>query len=172
MEPEPGETYDPAAFDFDRDMPRIERLGTSFTPTPDLRAFAARRGKVILVHGWADQMVPPASTINYYQAAQAQLGEAGSNTVRLFMVPGMAHCGNPPGLEVPGFNTSDFDALTTLENWVERGVAPTAITAVKRSANGDPVLSRPLCMFPESAVYAGSGNRRDLANWSCRRSNP
>lgn len=167
MEPEPGETYDPATFDFDTDIAKIERLGRALTPSADLRPFAAGGGKMIMVQGWADQMVPPAATIDYFEQARGMLGEKAPEALRLFMVPGMAHCGNPPGVSVPGFDSSDYDALTALEDWVEKGVAPAHIQAVKHDASGAALFSRPLCPFPSHPRYRGSGDRNDSHNWSC-----
>jgi tannase/feruloyl esterase len=79
--------------------------------------------------------------------------------VRLFMVPGMQHCGGGPG-------PNTFDTLTALENWVERGEAPDVIIASHSTAS---TVDRtmPLCKFPEQARYSGHGDVNDAANWSC-----
>jgi feruloyl esterase len=78
----------------------------------------------------------------------------------MFLIPGMQHCSGGPG-------TDNFDMLTALENWVEKGTAPASIPATHRTA-GRVDRSRPLCPYPQVAVYSGSGSTDDAANFSCR----
>ena len=84
------------------------------------------------------------------------MGKNQSDWMRLFMVPGMAHCGNGPGPNV-------FDAIGTLDTWREKGVAPAQLTA----SNTQAFLTRPLCPYPQYAKYKGTGNQKDAANWAC-----
>ena len=88
------------------------------------------------------------------------MGPRQDDWLRLFMVPGMDHCGGGPG-------PNQFSALTALENWRERGEAPDHITAYH--VNIDRVdMSRPLCPYPQVAVYKGAGNTNDAANFVCK----
>lgn len=128
----------------------------------DLSAFIARNGKLILYHGFADHGLSPFMSIRFYEQLAEQNAwhyEALQKQVRLFMVPGMFHCGNGPG-------PNTFDTLTALEGWVEQSVAPDTLLATHTTAG---VVDRtmPLCKFPEMASYRGSGDMNDAANWSC-----
>ncbi len=169
--------WDWRTLDFDRDIARADEvIETARTNTlePDLREFADRGGKLILVHGWSDVTNAPQSTVNYYNAIQRLLGEATtSNTVRLFMGPGMAHCGGGDG-------PSAFDGFAALEQWVERGTAPDRIIAshiriidsyIPHDTDGTDGYvdrTRPLCPYPQVARYSGSGSTDDAANFECR----
>jgi len=124
--------------------------------------FYARRGKLLLYHGLADPALSPFSTARLYEqmAARAPGGYASlRQSSRLFMVPGMLHCG---GGDAP----DAFDTLTPLEHWVEQGQPPAEIQAVHRGPKGID-RSMPLCPFPQQAVYSGKGNVNDAKNWSC-----
>jgi len=130
-----------------------------------LHEFIRHDGKLLMFHGFSDPALPPFRTISYYEdLAQIHGGyEHLQKNVRLFMVPGMQHCGGGPG---PNF----FDTLTALENWRENGTAPDAITAAHYTGN-NPAMgvdrTMPLCKFPEEAQYSGSGAYNNGANWSC-----
>ena len=129
---------------------------------PNLRAFRARGGKLIQFHGWDDQLISPRNSIDYYESVLSFLGAARHvrQFYRLFMVPGMAHCALGPG-------TDAFDAQAALEDWVERGVAPDTIMASDPPSR-TPQRKRPLCPYPEVAVYKGSGDARDASSFACR----
>jgi len=143
-------------FDLDRDMPIIDKaLGYVDSVNPDLGAFKQRGGKLLLTHGWADTGITPENTIWYYVSVLDKMGRNQSDWVRLFMAPGMGHCGGGPGVNA-------FDAIGTLEHWVEKGVAPDQMMG--RGADG---LARPLCPYPQYAVYKGIGSLKDAANWAC-----
>lgn len=104
--------------------------------------------------GWAH------NTRNYYESVRSTLGSARTEaTVRLFMAPGMTHCSGGPG-------PSQVDWITALEQWVEKGVAPTRIVA-SRVANGVVDRTRPLCAYPQVARYSGKGSTDEAANFSC-----
>lgn len=128
----------------------------------DLTPFFASGGKLIHYHGWADPQIPAASSSEYYERVLQTMGGSGkvSSNYRLFMVPGMAHCGG-------GTGTSTFDMLGELEQWVEAGDAPDSIPA-SRMANGTVNRTRPLCPYPQRAVYRGSGSIDDAANFACK----
>lgn len=131
----------------------------------DLGAFRDHGGKLILYHGWSDQLIPPEGTIDYYERIEAALpGNAvapqTSDFARLFMVPGMTHCRGGPG-------TDRFDAQAAIEAWVERGVPPARLEAA-HVENGRAIRTRPLCPYPQEAVYDGSGSTDDADNFVCR----
>ena len=132
------------------------------TDNPDLTEFRDRGGKAIVWHGWADQLITAKGTIDYYQRVQQRMGgsEATSEFLRLFMAPGVAHCAGGPG-PAP---TGQLDALLA---WVEDGVAPETLTAVRRDRNGNVIRSRPLCQYPLVARYAGNGSPNDAENFVC-----
>jgi feruloyl esterase len=129
---------------------------------PDLSKFMGHNGKIIQYHGWADPQIAPGSGVDYYKSVLEKMGGASKVTgnYRLFMVPGMAHCGGGDG-------TSTFDMLTALEQWVESKKAPEMILA-SRLRNGQTDRNRPLCPYPQVAVYNGSGSTDDAANFSCK----
>ncbi|MEX2130903.1 MAG: tannase/feruloyl esterase family alpha/beta hydrolase, partial [Pseudohongiellaceae bacterium] len=114
--PQDNPGYDWHSFDFDTDMELLNELsGLLDTRNPDLSAFQSRGGKLIMYHGWADNLLVPGMTLSYYDAVMATHGEQSQDFSRLFMVPGMGHCRG-------GFGADQFDALTPLINWVENGV--------------------------------------------------
>ncbi len=131
------------------------------TDNPDLSAFRDRGGRLILWHGWSDQLIYPEGTIDYYQRVQKAMGgaEATSQFARLFLAPGVGHCGGGPGPAPDG----QFDAVV---RWVEEGKAPETLSAVRRN-QGAIVRSRPLCRFPMTAKYKGTGSTDDAANFVC-----
>jgi feruloyl esterase len=148
---------------------------------PDLKPFYSRGGKLLLYHGWNDPAIPALSTVNYYQSVIDTLGKARTESfVRLYMVPGMQHCGGGPGPDdfgqSPLWNPDPrFNARTALELWVEKGTAPAAIIATKASgapsgsgnAQSAPAITRPLCPFPQAAQYKGSGDTNAAENFVC-----
>jgi feruloyl esterase len=125
----------------------------------DFSAFAQRGGKMIMYHGWNDQRITPYATVKYYESARKSSPKA-PDSVRLFMVPAMAHCGGGEG-------PNDFDMVSALEQWVEQGKAPEKIVA-SRIENGRTVRTRPLCPYPQAAKYKGTGSIDDAANFECR----
>lgn len=150
-------------FNFETDLIKLDKLDDPANATdPNLNAFASRGGKLLIYHGWADQQVMPRSTITYYDSVQSRMGGAArtSTWLRLFMAPGMAHCrgGDGPGA---------FDAVTALEDWVERGKAPDRILA-SHSTAGKVDRTRPLCPYPQVARYKGTGSIDEAANFVCR----
>jgi len=140
----------------------VEEFGSVYgTDNPDLSAFRDHGGKLIVWHGWLDAAIFPEGTVDYYQRVQKQLGKESADTFsRLFMLPGVEHCGDGPGPQMEG----GFDALIS---WVEQGHAPDALTAVKRDSAGKITLSRPLCAFPKVATYKGTDSTDDASNFLC-----
>ena len=148
-------------FDIDKDYDHLAFASHVLDATdPDLTAFRQRGGKLLLYFGWADPQLNPRMGLEYYEDVVAKMGPSTSEFARLFMVPGMFHCGG-------GIGTSTFDSATPLVRWVEKGEAPGSIAAA-RMVNGKAVRTRPLCPWPEAARYKGSGSIDDAANFTCR----
>ena len=156
-----------------------DRVASIFNATdPDLKKFKDRGGKLILYHGWSDAAIPAVSIINYYQALQKKMGAQNTTQfARLFMVPGMQHCGGGPspntfGQGGVGYGDPEHDIDAALERWVEQGAAPEQIIATKYKTNGKPesgvARTRPLCAYPQTAHYKGAGSTDDAANFVCK----
>jgi feruloyl esterase len=156
--------WDYHTFDYDRDVATAMKVlkDTMDSVDPDLRPFFDHGGKLIQYHGWNDPGVPPQGSVNYYRAVAARMGGIAniSDKYRLFMVPGMGHCGGGDG-------TTSFNMINALEQWVEDGQPPDWIPAA-RMRNGTLDRTRPLCPYPQVAGYRGSGNTEDAANFTCR----
>lgn len=157
-----GPDFDTLTFNFDTDPARVVPTGDFLNATnPDLSLFKANGGKLLLWNGWADPVATPVRAVRYFLDIVDTLGEDTLQFSRLFMAPGVHHCGGGPG-------PNDFDMLAPLENWVERGVAPDRIVA--SHFTGTVVdRTRPLCSYPREAKYIGSGSIDDAANFVCRR---
>jgi feruloyl esterase len=173
-------SWDWKTFNIDRDLKVAEdkTAGALNATDPDLKAFQSRGGKLILYHGWADAAIPALSTVNYYQSVLKKMGrKEASQFVRLYMVPGMEHCGGGAGPNFfgqAGVPTHDpqHDIDAALERWVEEGAAPEQIVATKFQTGMNPasgvVRTRPLCPYPQSAHYKGAGSTDDAANFVCK----
>lgn len=145
---------------------------------PDLSKFAAHGGKLILFHGWNDPAIAPGSTIIYFESVIKQMGaEKTASFARLYMVPGMEHCGLGPGansLGQYGGQTAagpKYGLFDSLQNWVENGSPLENVVATHYGVGPDgtvkPTLTRPLCAYPKLAKYSGSGDTNDAANFAC-----
>jgi feruloyl esterase len=156
--------FDVKSLNFDAHADLVDKIENGVINAMDtnLRPFAASNGKLLVYHGWADPQIPAESSVQYYQRVLDTMGGAGKvkDNARLFMVPGMNHCGNGPG-------TTTFDMLAALEQWVEQGKAPDSIAA-SRVAGGKTERTRPLCAYPQVATYKGSGSTDDAANFTCK----
>jgi feruloyl esterase len=136
---------------------------------PNLREFRQRGGKLLQYHGWNDQLIAPQNSIDYYESVVSFFGAGQPDRTqaardvqsfyRLFMAPGMAHCSG-------GTGPNTFDMQSTLEQWVERGIAPDQVVAT-HSINGIVDRLRPLCPYPKIAAYKGNGDTNDAANFAC-----
>jgi hypothetical protein len=179
FEPDAGSSYEVTAFDVDRDPPRLATMAgiynaATFDPArpgdvagADLAGFRRHGGKLILYHGWGDPLVTPQPTVDYYDAVVRRVGGLSSARAfaRLFLVPGMDHCGiNASG---PGIADTGIDPLTALEQWVEAGIAPEALLATKLDGAGQMAWRRPVCAYPQAARYDGSGDPQDPASFRC-----
>ena len=172
--------WDFATWDFAKGVPYTEEKLAHILDAvdPNLKPFRAHDGKLILYQGWSDPAVAPLNAINYYKSVVAALTGADEHTfepetdvffrdnakveegVRLFMVPGMSHCGGGPG-------PNKFDAFGPLVTWVEHKEAPQRIVA-SHSINDAVDRTRPLCPYPMTAQYTGQGSIDDAANFVCR----
>lgn len=150
-------------FEFERDIARAEAMdnNTLNALEIDLRPFFRRGGKLIQYHGWSDPQISPANATQYYESVRDLLGgrDAIHESYRLFMAPGMGHCAG-------GTGPNSFDMISVLEAWVENGQAPDSVLAVHRT-DGEVDRSRPLCPYPEVAIYDGSGSTDEAANFVC-----
>jgi poly(3-hydroxybutyrate) depolymerase len=160
------------AFDFDVDAPKIFATSGAYTTSAaafdiynstDLSAFKAHGGKLILFHGLSDAAFSANDTARWYQALNAKAGNSADAFARLYLVPGMNHCGGGP-------STDSFDMLTPLVSWVEQGAPPESVTATATTPAFFNATSRtrPLCVYPKFSAYVGSGDINDGANFICR----
>lgn len=155
-----------------------EKLARILNATdPNLAAFKSRGGKLILYHGWNDPAIPALSTIDYYDSVVASMGRRDADAfVRLFMVPGMQHCGGGPGPDSFGVSGSSVppdgqhNIQIAIEQWVENGSAPSMLIAAKNTSNdpsGAAKMTRPLCAYPQIAKYKGTGDTNSAASFVC-----
>jgi feruloyl esterase len=170
-----GNDFDPLTFDFDRDMDMVDdamaaRLNAN---TADLEEYKSHGGKLLLVHGFADPIVPTLNTIAYYERLIASQTPEGRHDeqkqkeglhrtqefARLFLQPGVAHCGGGAGPDATDF-------LSPLVQWVERGIAPDQLLASK-IANGVMAFTRPLCPYPALPRYSGAGDPTKASSFAC-----
>ncbi|MGZ6123651.1 MAG: tannase/feruloyl esterase family alpha/beta hydrolase [Myxococcales bacterium] len=167
---DPAWDYRTMNFDFDVSFADNTTAGTINSTDPDLSRFRAHGGRLIQWHGWDDPAIAPRSSINYFQGVVARSGNGDralretQDFYRLFLAPGVLHCGGGPGPNV-------FDTVSPLVQWVEQGRAPERITATKYNGD-DPTkgvaMTRPLCPFPQFAEHKGKGSTNDAANFVCR----
>ncbi len=156
----PKPDYDYKTFDFDKDIPLLNDWSKKAdAKNPDLSKFRKEGGKLLMTYGWADQILQPMMGVKYYEEAVAKNGPTTPDFFRLFMVPGMAHCGG-------GIGPDRFDSMTAIVNWVEKGKAPDTMLA-SRVVNGQVQRTRPLCAYPKVARYSGQGSIDDAKNFSC-----
>jgi Tannase and feruloyl esterase len=184
-----GPDWDWHSFDFDRNVAQVDQIlaPSQNANSTDLSQFRAHGGRFLMYHGWADALVPPQDDINYFLRLVNREGESEGHEssalmqaqqfFRLFMAPGMGHCGGGPGPNVFGGANNpggppdpQHNVLLALQRWVENGVAPDQVIATKY-VNDTPAqgvaMTRPLCPFPKVAGYQGSGDPNDATNFTC-----
>jgi hypothetical protein len=130
---------------------------------PNLDAFKNRGGKLLLWHGWSDPALTALGSVKYFEQVHARDPKA-SEYFRMFMMPGVLHCAGGPGPDT-------VDWAAAIDEWVEKSKAPDRIVAQKRAGAGagaPPARTRPLCSYPQRAVYSGAGSTDDAANFVCR----
>jgi len=150
--------YDLSKFDQDADLASVmtSPFGRAYNAdNPAISAFTGHGGKLLMWHGWYDPGPSPLATIRYYSQVKGTVADAGSS-VRLFVAPGVSHCGGGPGPD-------KIDILAALDAWVSTGQAPDSVIAAKPKAG----ISRPLCAYPMKAVYKGSGDPNDAGSFAC-----
>jgi feruloyl esterase len=142
----------------------------------DLKPFKARGGKLIIYHGWNDPAITALSTVNYYESVTKTMGQKDAHSfVRLYMAPGVQHCGGGPGADSFGavgdlnFDDPTHSVDASLERWVEKGKAPGMIIASKYEGHdrSQAKMTRSLCAYPEVGKYKGTGDTNDAANFVC-----
>jgi feruloyl esterase len=148
---------------------------------PDLPLLRRRGSKILMYWGWADQLISPLNGIKIYRKMAHAMGGYGEtkNFFRLFLVPGMTHCAGGPGpnsfgqgvLAPPSLhNTPEYNAMRALEEWVESGRAPDQIIATKYNEDEPKFgvsFTRPICAYPNVAVYKGTGSISEASNFKC-----
>jgi len=157
--------WDWRTFDVDRDTLLIDKkAGFIDAVNPDLSAFRAHGGKLLIYHGWNDAgsggAISPLNSVNYYASVLAKMGSSQQDWLRLFMVPGMAHCGGGPG-------PNQVNWMAALERWRELGIAPDRLIASRVSEN-HVNMTRPICPYAAVAKYSGTGSTNDAANFVCK----
>jgi feruloyl esterase len=155
--------WDWRTFDFDKGVALAEKVDnkTITANDPNLKPFFSHGGKLLMYHGWTDPLIAPENSINYYTSVLDKMGgvSKAGDSIRLFMVPGMDHCGGGEGPNV-------FDSVSVMEQWVEKGNPPAQIVA-SHTAAGQADRTRPLCTYPQVARYKGSGNIDEAASFVC-----
>lgn len=155
-------SWDWHTFRLQSDLPRALQVdgGVINLTDPDLHAFFARGGRLLLYHGWADPQIPPLDTVDYFNAVLKTSGASTrGRSIQLYMLPGVSHCEGGEGPD-------RFDAVGALDEWVDRGRAPARIVAARRTQS-TVVRTRPLCPYPARAVYVGSGSIDRAENFRC-----
>jgi feruloyl esterase len=150
--------------DFDIDVALADKIdnGLLNATDPNLKAFFSHGGKLLMYHGWNDQLISPFNSVNYYNSVVKAMGGAAriNDSYRLFMAPGMNHCNGGEG-------PSRIDPILNMDDWVKHGKAPDQLVAEHVASGGHVDRSRPLCPYPQVAKYKGAGSTDDAANFTC-----
>jgi feruloyl esterase len=161
-------SFDFASFDIGRDGPRVRARAFAAdyeADDPNLKPFLSRGGKLILWHGLDDSGPSAWGTVAYDARMRAATGALANSGARMFLPPGVEHCGGGPG-------PSDVDWLGYLDRWVTTGVAPEKVTARTASPPGAPapakMVVRPVCAYPAKARYAGKGDPNVESSFACK----
>jgi feruloyl esterase len=167
--------WDYHTLNLDSDVVFADKVDNGMTSAmdPNLKEFFGHGGKLLMYHGWSDPNIAPLNTINYYESVVDKMGGADKTAawIRLFMAPGMGHCGGGEG-------PNSFDVVNAIEQWVENQKAPAQMIASHSTdgrvfnfggpeAQGRVDRTRPLCPYPQVARYKGTGSIDDAANFVC-----
>jgi feruloyl esterase len=156
--------WDYKTLNVEKDVPLFDKtIGAMMNSSdPNLKPFFDNGGKLLMYHGWADPGIPAANSVEYYTSVVKQLGGESktTNSMRLFMLPGVGHCRGGDG-------PSTFDSLGTLDQWRSGGKTPDSILA-SHSTMGVIDRTRPLCPYPQVAQYKGSGDTNSAENFVCK----
>lgn len=152
--------WDWREFELERDLDLVlSKAGFVEALETDLTEFRSRGGKILFYHGWNDPGPSPINTINYYNDVLATMGPEQSDWMRLFLMPGVGHCAR-------GIGPDQADFLGALDEWVDNGQAPDSIVA-SRIRDGETDMMRPLCPYPQVAVWDGAGDPNEAASFKC-----
>lgn len=155
-------SWDFRSFDYDKDLETSYKAGSGIldAPADGLSKFFKGGGKLLLSHGWADGLIPATNTISFYKTMTGEMNsKKATDSVRLFMLPGVSHCSGGDG-------PSTVDMLSIIDKWASGGKAPERIIA--SSLPNQKTMTRPLCPYPQVPVYKGSGSTDDAANFTCK----
>ncbi|CAN5344003.1 tannase/feruloyl esterase family alpha/beta hydrolase [soil metagenome] len=178
-EDKPGDnSWDWWRFDFDKDLiPGFTKIAPLIDQTSvKLDPFKSRGSKLIVFHGWGDSSVSPKASIAYFDKLRAAQGSqsAVDSFARLFLVPGMGHCGGGPGAtsfgnagNAPVTMDADHDLLHAMDRWITQGKAPDRIVAA-HIVDEQATFTRPLCPYPKKSVYDGKGDPKKASSFDCR----
>lgn len=154
--------WDYSKLDVTKDLERARKAdgGVLAATSTDLTRFVQRGGKLLIYHGWGDMNIPPQGSVDYLNGLEATMGKAKvAESVKLFMVPGMGHCGG-------GNGPNEFDMIGALDAWRDKGTSPARILAAQ-SSGGKVTRTRPLCPYPQIAKYKGAGSIDEAENFVC-----
>ncbi len=157
-----NQQWDYRSYDYDKDVAASLEAGSEIldVPSDGLTGLFEGGGKLLLSHGWADGLIPASNTVAFYRSMTANMDpERAVDSVRLFILPGVGHCGG-------GGAPSVTDMLSTIDQWVEMGKAPDRIIASNPPSQRP--MTRPVCRYPQIAEYDGSGSTDDAANFQCK----
>jgi feruloyl esterase len=154
--------WDFRGFNLDSDVALADKVDNGMTSAmnPNLKDFLSNGGKLLMYQGWSDPNVAPLNTLYYYQSVQETMSEMATNSIRLFMLPGMGHCGGGEG-------PNRFDAMGALATWVEKERPPEQLLASHLSGSATD-RTRPVCAYPKVAAYKGTGSIDEAANFVCK----
>ncbi len=154
--------WDPARFDPATDVEKMDAAAAVLNTAGDnLKPFFARGGKLLMYHGWSDQQNPASTSVGYFTRVVNAAGKgAVGKSIQLYMVPGMNHCQG-------GVGTDTFDKVAAIEEWMAKGTAPAQIVA-SHVTDGKVDRTRPLCAYPQVAVYKGAGSTDEASSFACR----
>ena len=153
--------FDYATYDFEGWQEDITKADEVLSATEtDLSRLRDAGGKLLFWHGWSDPALSALATIDYYEAVEAGDPEVREYS-RLFLAPGVLHCVGGPGPDRVAL-------LSAIVDWVEQGTAPDRLEASKVDDTGATLMTRPLCPYPEVAVYDGRGDTTDASSFSCQ----
>jgi hypothetical protein len=154
--------WDFKSFDYDKDLAASYKAGSDIldAPSSGLAPFFKKGGKLLLSHGWSDGLIPARNTADFYKSIIAKMDpKKAADSIRLFMLPGVGHCG---GGDAP--NVADM--LSAIDQWVETGKAPDRIIAT--NPPNQKSMSRPICPYPQIAKYMGTGSTDEAENFECK----
>ena len=159
--PQRGKAWNWQQFNFDADPPQLLAFSKVIDATnPDLSKLKKRGGKILHYHGWADALVNPQMSVEYYESVLQKMGQQQTTEFyKLYMIPGMFHCRG-------GVGCGQVDWFSPVVEWVEKGIAPNVLAGAKVE-NGATVMTRPHCAYPAVAKYKGSGDSNDAGNFVC-----